>query len=201
MSRGVHGARRAAYPAGNEPFTWHSRRSHIRIKCRSGVDCSRAYCAPGWRRPATNGDGHRGATFRRDFQPTAARRQALWKLAVSPSKKPRASGDTPRSGMTSRTLRVRGSRDARPAQRDRPAKLPGDAGSVAVALEAEKAMGLVAVEPMDRVVQPRMGVDVAKAWQRIVDVLGPGFFFKRTEDQLLNLRRHPEMLDDHVAET
>src|SRR5208283_1370134 len=56
-------------------------------------------------------------------------------------------------------LLVRGSREARPAQRGQPAKLPGDAGSVAVAPEAEQAMGLVAVEPMDRVVQPRMGVD------------------------------------------
>ncbi len=96
-------------------------------------------------------------------------------------------------------LLVRGSRDARPAQRDRPAKLPGDAGSVAVAPEAKQAMGLVAVEPMDGVVQPRMGVDVATARQRVVDVPGPAFFFKRTEDLLLNLRRHPETLDDHVV--
>ena len=82
-------------------------------------------------------------------------------------------------------LLVRGSRDARPAQSGRPAMLPGETfGSVA--LEAKQAMGLVAVEPMDRVVQPRVGIDVATARQRVVDVPGPAFFFKRTEDQLLN---------------
>jgi len=67
---------------------------------------------------------------------------------------------------------------------DRLAKLPGDAGSFAVAAEAKQAMGLVAIEPMDRVVQPRVGVDVATAWQRILDVLRPAFLFKCTEDQL-----------------
>jgi len=61
-------------------------------------------------------------------------------------------------------------------------------------------MGLAAVEPLDRVVQPRTGVDVDTARQRIVDGLGPGFFFKRTEDHLLNLRRHPETLDDQAAQ-
>ena len=66
--------------------------------------------------------------------------------------------------------------------------LPADAGSVAIAPEAEQVMGLVAVEPTDRVVKPRAWVDVATAWQRIVDMLGPGFFFERTEDQLLILR-------------
>ena len=49
----------------------------------------------------------------------------------------------------------------RPAQRDRPAKLPADAVSVSVAPEAEQARRLAAVEPVDRVVQPRMGVDAA----------------------------------------
>src|SRR5271157_3343235 len=201
MSKGVHGARRAAYPAGNEPFTWHSRRSHIRIKCRSGVDCFRAYCAPGWRRPATKG----GRAPRRDVParfPADGGTETGPLVARGFSLK-----ETTRLGGHAavwhdvENLRVRGSREARPAQRDRPAMLPADAGSVAVALEAKQAMGLVAVEPMDRVVQPRVGVDVATARQRIVDVLGPGFFFKRTEDQLLNLRRHPEPLDDHVAET
>src|SRR5208337_2469442 len=96
---------------------------------------------------------------------------------------------------------VSGSREARPAHCDGPAMLPGDASSVTVALEAEQAMGLMAVEPIDRAVQPRGGVDVATAWQRIVDLLGPGFFFKRTENQLLILRWYSEPLDDHVAET
>jgi len=62
-------------------------------------------------------------------------------------------------------------------------------------------MGLVAVQPTDRVVQPRMGVDVAPARQWIEDVAGPAFFLERTQDQLLRSRRHPEPLDDHASET
>jgi len=82
------------------------------------------------------GGGHRGATSWRDFQPTAARRQALDSLAVSTSKKTTRLGGHAAVWHDVENLLVRGSRDARPAQRDRPAKLPADAGSVAVAPEA-----------------------------------------------------------------
>jgi hypothetical protein len=58
---------------------------------------------------------------------------------------------------------------------------------------------MAVVEPVDRVMQPRMRVDVATAWQRIVDVLGPAFFFKRAQYQLLNWRRHSEPLDDRAV--
>ncbi len=55
-------------------------------------------------------------------------------------------------------------------------------------------MSLVAVEPMDRVVQPRMAVDAATARQRVVDVTGRAVFFKRAEDHFLNSRRHPKRM-------
>ena len=57
-------------------------------------------------------------------------------------------------------------------------RVRADAVSGSVAPEAEQAIRLAAVEPVDRVVQPRMGVDAATARQRIVDVLGPVFFFE-----------------------
>ena len=81
------------------------------------------------------------------------------------------------------------------------AESPGDAGSGAVAVEAKQAMGLAAVESIDGVVEPGSGVDVAADRQRIVDVIGPAFFFKRVEDHFLVLRRDAEPLDDLAVQT
>ena len=80
-------------------------------------------------------------------------------------------------------------------------QLPGDAGSMAVAVEAKQGIGLVTVQTIDGVVQPRPRVDVFADRQRIVNVLHPVLFFKRTKDQLLVARRHSETLDGRLGQS
>ena len=49
--------------------------------------------------------------------------------------------------------------------------------------------------------QPGTGIDILADRQGIVDVFGPAFFFKRTEDRLLISRRHQVTLDDRAIQT
>src|SRR6266404_9838889 len=92
--------------------------------------------------------------------------------------------------------RVRTLHLANSAQQIRLAKLPENACSLSVAVEAKEWIDLAPVEPIDRVVQPGRRVDVVSCGQRIVNVLGPPFFFEHAQNCLLIPRRHAKPFDD-----
>ena len=75
------------------------------------------------------------------------------------------------------------------------AKLPKNARSFAVAVEAKQGINLAPVEPIYRVVQPGRRIDVVPDGQRIVNVVSPALFFEHAQNRFLVARRHAEPLD------
>ena len=78
--------------------------------------------------------------------------------------------------------------------------LPSDALATAVAQEADERRALVAVQAVNRVVQPALRLLVGVGRDRVVDPVGPALLLKRGQDSLLVGSRHLELLDDLSAD-
>lgn len=77
---------------------------------------------------------------------------------------------------------------------------PANGVAVAIAVETKQVLQAVAVEPIDDVVQADLGVDVVIAGEWIVNAVGPAFFLKRGQNDLLVTCRDSKSLDRHAPQ-
>src|SRR5262249_17398449 len=78
-------------------------------------------------------------------------------------------------------------------------RLPADALAGAVAAEPKQAVQLMAIEALDRIVEALLRVTLARAGERVVDLLWPAFLLEGLQDALLVRGGPPEVLDGQVA--
>src|SRR5262245_37573430 len=58
----------------------------------------------------------------------------------------------------------------------------------------------MAVQAIDGIVQPPLGIDTGAGRQRVVDVNGPALFFESSQEQLLIFGGEAELFHEDVAE-
>ena len=78
-------------------------------------------------------------------------------------------------------------------------ELPANALTSTVPHKANEAVLLIAIEVLDRVVQPLLRIQLLRWRQRIVNAYGPILFLERHENSLLIWRRQLELLYDLVT--
>jgi hypothetical protein len=66
-------------------------------------------------------------------------------------------------------------------------------------VEVQQAALLIAIQAIDRVVEPLLGDDVGILRERIINIRRPAQLFEGRKNQLLILRRHAKFLDNDVA--
>ena len=75
-------------------------------------------------------------------------------------------------------------------------RFPAHAFARPVPGECHELCFAVAIQPLDRIVQASLWIDVARRREGVVDATRPTFFLERAEDDLLVPRRQRETLDD-----
>ena len=66
---------------------------------------------------------------------------------------------------------------------------PPDASAPAIAVEAQQAVVLAAVEALDRVQQAALGIQIRQRRQRIIDTAGPALFLEDGQHQVMEAVR------------